>query len=40
MDLHAKYVVEDMISKEVHKINDFNWLCQLRYYWIVNIYLI
>lgn len=39
MDVHAKDVVEDMIKKDVNKTNDFNWLCQLRYYWIVRIYL-
>jgi len=38
MDVHAKDVVEDMTKKDVHKTNDFNWLCQLLYYWIVRIY--
>lgn len=38
MDVHAKDVVEDMTRKDVHKTNDFNWLCQLRYYWIVRLY--
>lgn len=37
MDVHAKDVVEDMTLKEVHKTNDFNWLCQLRYYWMVKL---
>jgi len=36
MDVHAKDVVEDMATKQINKINDFNWLCQLRYYWIVR----
>jgi len=38
MDVHAKDVVEDMARKDVHKTNDFNWLCQLRYYWIVRMH--
>jgi len=38
MDVHAKDVVEDMTLKKICKTNDFNWLCQLRYYWIVSIY--
>lgn len=37
MDVHAKDVVEDMAKKEIRKTNDFNWLSQLRYYWIVRI---
>lgn len=33
IDVHAKEVVSRMIKAKVDNINDFDWTCQLRYYW-------
>lgn len=34
LDVHAKDIVEDLIRQNIVSIDDFEWLAQLRYYWI------
>lgn len=36
MDVHGKDVLENLCQEEVTINSDFRWLCQLRYYWLVN----
>ncbi|KAJ8866811.1 hypothetical protein PR048_032672, partial [Dryococelus australis] len=33
LDVHAKDVVKELHSQDVHSVADFKWLAQLRYYW-------
>ncbi|KAI3387241.1 hypothetical protein SNEBB_002654 [Seison nebaliae] len=37
IEVHNRDVVSDMHVKKVSSANDFNWLAQLRYYWIDQI---
>ena len=32
-DVHARDIIEDLIAKGVSRVDDFNWMQQLRYYW-------
>ena len=32
-DVHARDIVEDLKNKGVDRVDDFNWMQQLRYYW-------
>ena len=32
LDVHSRDVVEDLAKKGIENANDFDWLCQLRYY--------
>ena len=33
LDVHAQFIVEQMIKASVNNLNDFLWTSQLRYYW-------
>ncbi|XP_039299592.1 dynein heavy chain 12, axonemal-like, partial [Nilaparvata lugens] len=37
IDVHARDVVQGLIDKNVIVDDDFQWLCQLRYYWEVSV---
>lgn len=36
LDIHGKDALTDLWKMQVTIVNDFNWLCHLRYYWRVS----
>ncbi|XP_050527307.1 dynein axonemal heavy chain 1-like [Daktulosphaira vitifoliae] len=37
IDVHARDVLSNLITLNIKNINDFNWIKQLRYYWLDDI---
>lgn len=36
IEVHAKDVLYKLIQQKITQVNDFEWISQLRYYWIDN----
>ena len=36
IDVHARDVVDNLVKLNLTSEKDFDWLCQMRYYWEEN----
>lgn len=34
IEVHARDVTNKLIEEDVSNVNDFDWISQLRYYWV------
>eukprot|EP00884_Botryococcus_braunii_P017802 jgi/Botrbrau1/4705/Bobra.0218s0026.1 len=38
LDVHARDITEQLLDKNIASRSDFDWLCQLRYYWRDDVF--